>query len=261
MEIFEVKFGDKINKIKERFNNEFKSLPKLEKEKYLRDFSIKFTYNSEAIEGSTLNLKDTIRLLRDDIAPQKSFKDIIESQRHYEVFLKLLNSNNKFNLDFILDVHKQLFEKTYSKIAGKLRKHNVRVIGSQTTFPHHTKLEDELRDFFKWFSENKNKKNLFVLAILSKFRFVSIHPFSDGNGRVSRIIMNYILYKNNFPLIDIKYLKRNQYYNSLEKANLNNNEFYFLDFISKKFIKDYEMLKSYSYFPLLFKRILKFLLL
>ena len=98
----------------------------------------------------------------------------------------------------------------------------------------------ELEEFFKWYNLNKKKLNPFILSVLSKFKFVSIHPFTDGNGRISRIIMNYILYKNHFPLLDIKYLKRGQYYNALEKANLKTCEFYFLDFITKKFIKDYK---------------------
>ena len=240
IEIFEKKFGEKIKLIKENFNKEFDSFPKLEQEKYLKDFSIKFTYNSEAIEGGTLSLKDTISLLRDDISPNKKNKDIIESKKHYEVFLELLNSNKKFDLDFILKIHKDLFDQTYKEISGKLRNHEVRVLGSETIFTHPRKLKSELEDFFKWYNKNKNKINPFILAILSKFRFVSIHPFTDGNGRVSRIIMNYILYKNNLPLINIEYVKRNEYYNSLEKSNVKNNEFYFLDFLSKKFIKEHK---------------------
>ena len=67
LEIFKIKFERKINTIQKNFKREFDSYHNLEKEKSLEDFSIKFTYNSEAIEGSTLNLKDTILLLRDDI--------------------------------------------------------------------------------------------------------------------------------------------------------------------------------------------------
>ena len=238
--VFMVKFREKIDIIKRNHKKEFLSLPKTERRKYLEDFAIRFTYNSEAIEGSTLNLKDTVNLLRDEITPRKPLKDIIESREHNKVFLELLKSKEEFDLDFILNIHRKLFIKTYPNIAGKIRNHNVRVVGSNTVFTHHAKLKKELREFINWYKRSLNAMHPFMLAVLVKFRFVNIHPFTDGNGRVSRILMNYILYKNQFPLIDIKYLKRNQYYNALEKSNERNEEFVFVNYISKKFIRDYK---------------------
>ena len=237
--VFRMKFEKEINLIRKNYRKELSSLPKPEREKLLEDFAIKFTYNSEAIEGSTLTLKDTMLLLRDRIAPNKPIKDVIESREHKKTFLELLNSKKEFNLEWILETHKKLFIKTYPEIAGKIRKHNVRVVGSDTVFTHHARLKRELKGFIRWYRKNSRSMHPFMLAVLTKFRFVSIHPFTDGNGRVSRIIMNYLLYRSQFPLIDVKYSKRNQYYDALEKSNKRQEEFVFLNYMSKKFMRDY----------------------
>ena len=242
--VFKEKFEKKINLIRKNHKKEFSSLPQTERKKLLKNFAIKFTYNSEAIEGSTLSLKDTIRLLRDQISPNKPIKDVIESREHNKTFLEVLNSKTEFNLDWILKTHKKLFIKTYPNIAGKIRSHNVRVVGSDTVFTHHSKVKQELREFIRWYGKSSRAMHPFMSAALAKFRFVNIHPFSDGNGRVSRIIMNYLLHKNQLPLIDIKYSKRNQYYDALEKSNQRKEEFVFLNYLSKKFIRDYRQYLS-----------------
>ena len=237
--VFKIKFEKEINLIRKNYGKEFLSLPQTEKKKLLEDFAIKFTYNSEAIEGSTLTLKDTLLLLRDHIAPNKPIKDVIESTEHKKTFLELLNSKKEFNLAWILEIHKKLFIKTYPNIAGKIRNHDVRVVGSDTVFTHHARLKRELKEFIKWYRKNSRSMHPFMLAVLTKFRFVSIHPFTDGNGRVSRIIMNYLLHRSRFPLIDVKYSKRNQYYDALEKSSQRKEEFVFLNYLSKKFMRDY----------------------
>ena len=76
------------------------------------------------------------------------------------------------------------------------------------------------------------------LAALAHLRFVTIHPFSDGNGRISRLMMNFILKKKNMPMLDIPYTNRNSYYNGLERAQTKKNELIFLQWLFKKYINE-----------------------
>ena len=236
----EERFEEKIQSIKKNYLKEFNALPKVAKEKFIQHFAVQFTYNSQKIEGSTITLKDTRQIVEDGIAPAKSIKEIEETKEHHRLFLEMLEYKDDITLQRVLYWHKRLFEKSYPQIAGKIREHNVKVAGSLTKFPDHIEVEYLLKEFFEWYEENKRKYNGVELAALVHLKFVSIHPFSDGNGRVSRLIMNYVLFKENYPLLDIPYVDRKSYYNSLEKSNLKEDSNYFIEFIVKKFIKDYK---------------------
>lgn len=239
-EIRKERFEDSILKIKENFNKEFYSMPELGQKRFLENFAVKFTYNTQAIEGSTLTLMDTRLLLKDGISPQKPIKDVEETKDHHKLFFEMLEYKNDLSLDLIYFWHKRLFERSYPEIAGKNRTHNVGIAGSKSKFPDYIEVQYLMEEFIDWYKKNKNKLNIVELAALVHYKFVTIHPFSDGNGRMSRLLMNFILYKNNSPLVDISYGDRRQYYNSLEKSQINKDSNYFVEFIIKKFIKDYK---------------------
>lgn len=238
-EVFRKRFEEKIEEKKIEIQSEIENMPQSYKEKYLSQFAIKFTYNSQAIEGSTLNLQDTIHLIERNINPNKDLDDIKLSKTHYEVFLEVLNEKD-LTLNVVLNWHKKLFEQIYPDISGKIRNHNVKVIGSSTIFCHFSKVEEELKEFFKWYEKNKSIIHPIRLAALAHLKFVTIHPFSDGNGRISRLLMNYILYVNNYPMLDIDYKKRKQYYDALERANVKLENYQFVDYIAKKYLKEVE---------------------
>ena len=239
-DVFRNRFGSSLDLIQKKFLEEYKNYSSSVKEKFLSQFAIKFTYNSQAIEGSTLNLKDTALLIEQGVTPRKKYEDVELAKTHYEIFMEILKENKEISYDLIIDWHKRLFSNTYPDIAGVIRNHPVRVIGSKSIFTHYMKINLELEEFFNWYNKHKNSIHPVRLAALCHLKFVSIHPFSDGNGRISRLLMNYILHRNNFPLIDIDYSKRRSYYNSLEKDQVNQREYHFVDYIAKKFIKDYE---------------------
>jgi Fic family protein len=104
----------------------------------------------------------------------------------------------------------------------------------------HIELDTLLKEFFDWY--NKEKKNIHPveLAALVHLKFVTIHPFSDGNGRISRLMMNFALKDNNFPLLDIQYIKRAGYYNALERSQIKNDENIFIQWFFRRYLAEYK---------------------
>ncbi|MEM2785244.1 MAG: Fic family protein [Candidatus Nitrosotenuis sp.] len=225
-----------LDAIKKGYDEYLKKTPKSLLEQNLVEFSYYFTHDTQKIEGSSLTQQETYNLLRFHITPtKKPESDMIEAQRHHSVFLKAMRVKNDLTLKMVLQWHKEIFEKTKPEFAGKIRHFPVYIVNSQTTFPHAKFVLPFLKDFFKWYDKNKTKINPVELAGLAHFRFVNIHPFGDGNGRISRLIMNKILYKNGYPLLNIRFIERKRYFKAIENGNLNEDENYFLKWFMKKY--------------------------
>ena len=202
-------------------------------QKELESFSIKFTYNTQKIEGSTLSLRETADIIQLGLTPaSKPERDMIETKLHQRLFLDIVNSQIKDNDDLSLKTiqkwHKLLFKDTKSDIAGNLRTFNVIIGGSKFIPPKPQTIIILLKEFFHWYHNNKNKMNPVELAALVHLKFVTIHPFGDGNGRVSRLMMNFVLNKFGYPMFDINYTDRRSYYVALERSSLKDNDVLFL---------------------------------
>lgn len=237
--IYKEKWFELFEKIKKSYSKEEKSMPKSAKEKETESFMIKFTYNTQRIEGSKLSLKDTANLLEKGITPkEKSIIDIKEAENHKKVFYEMLNYKKELNQQIVLYWHKNLFKDTKEDIAGKIRTHQVIISRSKFIPPMPAELEFLLKEFFDWYAQNKNNINPVELAALVHLKFVTIHPFSDGNGRISRLMMNFVLNKHGFPMLDIPYTNRNSYYNALERAQIKKNELIFLQWFFKRYFKE-----------------------
>lgn len=228
----------KFNKIRETYSNEYKQTPLSAREKETENFMIKFTYNTQRIEGSKLSLRDTANLLKKGITPKKPLDDIKEAENHKKVFYEMLVYDKDLSLQIILYWHKRLFSETKEDIAGKIRSHQVLISGSKFTPPSSQELNILLQEFLNWYKENKNKLHPIIIAALVHLKLVTIHPFSDGNGRISRLIMNFILHKYKFPMLDIPYENRNSYYNSLERSQIKKDEKIFLNWFFRKYLKE-----------------------
>jgi len=240
-EFYKEKFLEDINQIKRNFNKTYNALPKSAKEKSKENFAIKFTYNTQRIEGSTLTLKETANLLENGITPgNKPLRDAKEAEAHEKVFFEMLNYEKNMNLQIILKWHKDLMQNTKEDIAGKIRNHEVAIAQSKFKPPMYIELETLLNEFMDWYKEQRTKIHPVELAALVHLKFVTIHPFSDGNGRISRLIMNFILKNNNFPLLDIPYTKRTSYYNALERSNLKKDENIFIQWFFRRYLSEYK---------------------
>jgi len=237
-EVYEDKWFKIFENIKKGYSKEEKSTPASAKEKEIESFMVKFTYNTQKIEGSRLSLKDTANLLEKGISPkEKPVRDIKEAENHKKIFYDMLNYKKDLNMQIVLYWHKKLFEGTKEDIAGKIRNHQVIISRSKFIPPIPAELDFLLKEFFDWYNKNKNKINPVELAALVHLKFVSIHPFSDGNGRISRLMMNFVLNRSRMPMMDIAYTNRNSYYTALERAQVKSNEMIFMQWFFRSYFK------------------------
>jgi len=203
----------KLKRIKQSFQKEWRRLPESMKKKTLVDASIDVTYNSNAIEGSTVTLEETEEIIRHKIAPHKPMDDVQETISHSRVFLDAVKAK-ALNLKVILDWHKELFMQTKPDVAGNIREYLVRV--GKYVAPDWQDLPKMLKDYFRWLEQNE-KMNPVELAARAHYKFEKIHPFGDGNGRIGRLVVAQILCKHGYPLLVIEYSGRKTYYKALQK--------------------------------------------
>ncbi|MBI2045050.1 Fic family protein [Candidatus Pacearchaeota archaeon] len=217
----------KLERIKANFQKEWKRLPISVQEKEKEQISIAFTYNSNAIEGSTITLHEAREIIQDKIAPNKPIRDIKETEMHNKVFLDMLKKKEKIGNESLLGWHKEIFGGTKPDIAGKYRNYLVRV-GSYIA-PHWNVIRPTMSRIVEFV--NKSKLNPVELAARAHYKFESIHPFGDGNGRIGRLLMNHILWHAGYPMLIIEYKKRKSYYNAFPKG-----QEAFVDYFLKRYL-------------------------
>jgi Fic family protein len=204
---------EKLEKIRNDFQKEWKKTPPSAKDRELREIALAFTYNTNAIEGSTITLEEARSILEDQIAPNKPLRDIHETESHATVFFDMLTDKEEISEQLLLKWHKEIFKETKPDIAGKFRNYQVRV-GSYLA-PDWQSIENLIAQLVAF--TNKSNLNSVELAARAHYIFEKIHPFGDGNGRIGRLLMNYILWKNGYPMLIIEYKKRKSYYKALER--------------------------------------------
>ncbi|MDY5231013.1 MAG: Fic family protein [Eubacteriales bacterium] len=187
------------------------------------EFIVEYTYNSNAIEGNTLTLRETDLVLRGLTIDQKPLKDHMEAVGHKEAFeyvSELVKDNVPISENVIKQIHfLVLADKKDDR--GVYRRVPVCIMGAQhepvQPYLIEPKMEQLLRDF-KESSEH-------IVTKLARFHieFEGIHPFIDGNGRTGRLLVNLELMKAGYPPIDIKFTDRITYYNAFDEYHVKHN--------------------------------------
>jgi len=238
--IYEEKWFKTFDSIRRNFAKERRLMPKTAREEELRKFSVRFTYDTQRIEGSALTLRETANLLEIGVTPLgKPVQDIKEAEAHQIILYEILRFHKDLSLQTILYWHKRLFESTKKDITGRIRRHQVAISGSKFVPPSPAEVYPLLREFFKWYERSKKELHPVELAGLVHLKFVTIHPFADGNGRISRLIMNFLLNRRSYPMLNILYKNRNSYYNALERSQAKRQDSIFLQWFFKRYVKEY----------------------
>lgn len=234
-----------IEACKLHYNNHFKKLDSLTKKEILKNFVIEFAFNTASIEGNTINLEQARNLLVDGLTPEnKTLREIYDLQNSEKVFFELIDLKEEITHEFIIKVHDSLLENIDPRKG--YRTVDVRVIKSNFDATPTPYVKTDMDLLIKWYDEHKTKLHPLTLATIFHHKFEKIHPFMDGNGRTGRMILNFILIKNNYPPLIIHKKERSRYLNALriaDKSKLTetNRENYepLVNYISEEMIQTY----------------------
>ncbi len=221
----------------EKSKNWYKKLSKQSpaaRENYYEWFITTYTYDSNAIEGSTLSLRETAMVLFEGVSPQgKSLADVRGAENHKRAFDWILKQKGDVNKQFILKLHKILTAGILKPHeSGKFREVQVYVRGAEEIPPKPKDVEPQLKELFKWYKANKKKYHPAIVASYFHTAYELIHPFIDFNGRSGRLLLNFILMKNGYPPIDIRNNEKQKYYAAI-RASLHGNLKQFIDLVMK----------------------------
>ncbi|MFH1071864.1 MAG: Fic family protein [Nanoarchaeota archaeon] len=184
----------------------------------LENFLIRFAVNSTAIEGNTISLKDAARLLREDIIPKDhTMREVNDLTNTKKVFSGLLEMKPELTAQLIIDIHDALLE-NIDKRKG-FRNHDIHILGQPFKPAPAQYIKADIKLLLKWYAEQKMKLHPFVLAVLFHHKFESIHPFSDGNGRTGRMLMNHLLMQHLYPPLVVNRKDRKEYLGAMNAAD------------------------------------------
>lgn len=208
----------------------------------LQKFRLDWNYHSNAIEGNSLTYGETIAFLMEGLtAKGKPFKDHLDIKGHNEgidYLMHLIKNRDQLTEKIIRELHEMILVEPYSTPAqtpGGQKVEKLVTLGKYKTQPNHVKTPTgethyyatpeetpaRMTDLVDWLREHQKKNDLhpLVLAATFHYRFVAIHPFDDGNGRMSRLLMNLLLMQYGYPPVVIKQQDRQAYYYALRQAD------------------------------------------
>lgn len=233
---------EKIKKIEE-LKNELDNLRPLttsELERLKEEFMIEYTYDSNAIEGSTLTLEETSLVLKENITigekPLNYHLSAIGHKDAYYYIEDLVINKTELNETEILNIHSLvLMDKPEGK--GKFRNVPVKILGTDAILSEPYLIKPSIENLLSWY-KNESTISLIEKIALFHLQFESIHPFIDGNGRTGRLLLNFELMKNGYVPINIKYKDRRKYYDAFKPYNENKDSSLMVELICDYLIEE-----------------------
>lgn len=236
-------YFDKVDNLKKELDSK-RPLPKETLKSLRESINLEWTYNSNGIEGNTLTLRETQIVLEGITVGGKSIKEHLEAINHEQAILyldDLVKTENPINEWNIKSIHQLILKGIDNDNAGQYRKENVIIKGAVHVPPDYLQLPELMEkliiNYNTW-----NKYHPIIKAALLHGELVKIHPFVDGNGRTSRLLMNLDLMNSGYLPVIIKKESRLKYYEALDKAHTTGN---YTDFVKLVTELEMEMLKKY----------------
>ncbi|MFA3101667.1 MULTISPECIES: Fic family protein [Acinetobacter calcoaceticus/baumannii complex] len=184
------------------------------------DLILRWTYHSNAIEGNTLTLLETKVVLEGITVGGKALREHFEAINHRDAILyveDIIKKQEPFSEWQIRNIHQLILKNIDDENAGRYRQQNVLISGATTNPPDHTLLNDKMAQFIDWYNQEADTLHPIERAAKVHADFVGIHPFVDGNGRTSRLLMNLELMKAGYPPSVITVENRLAYYEALDQ--------------------------------------------
>ncbi len=211
---------NKIERLRQAYFDKLSLLSKEELEKFENSFFTELTYNSNAIEGSSLSLQETALVLNENLTPNgKTIREIFEVKNHIKAIEFIKSYKKDIDELFILRLHKIILDNISENFAGRYRENTIRIFGADVRFPDYQYVPQLVKNLVYWYKKNKKNYHPFEIAVIFSMKLATIHPFVDGNGRVSRLIMNFLLQKYNYPWINVYNKQRAEYLKAVRRAN------------------------------------------
>lgn len=211
-------------KMVEKLQNKLKDLRPFNSDEIRRlheEFMIEYTYDSNAIEGSTLTLEETALVLKENITiAEKPLQFHLSAVGHKDAYYyieELVKEKNDLNENEILNIHSLvLMDRPESK--GKYRNVPVKILGTNAVLSEPYMIKPNMENLLEWYKKENNISLIEKIALFH-LKFESIHPFIDGNGRTGRLILNFELMKNGYVPINIKFKDKRRYYDAFKEYN------------------------------------------
>lgn len=207
------------------------------------DLVLRFTYHSNAIEGSTLTLQETKVALEGIAVGGKTLREHFEAINHKEAILfiqELSKKEHALSEHIIKQIHSLILKNIDNENSGKYRDINVLISGAEHKPPQGFEVASLMQEFISQYSEHRLNLHPVELASFVHIEFVKIHPFVDGNGRTARLLMNLELIKSGFPAVVIELSDRLEYYKALDIAHTTGNYEPFLELMYRVVERSFE---------------------
>lgn len=237
----------KIESMKVEYNYLLKNFSKEQYKDVFDRFIANFTYESNAIEGSSLTLKDvSIVMFENRSLEGKELREIWETKNSRDVMEKILKRQFKVTEKDIIKMHKMLMKNIDTRTGYKQFPNEI--IGSDVKLALPERVKDEMRNLIEWYEKNPEKLHPLQMSALFHGKFERIHPFADGNGRVGRFAITAMLVNKGYPPLIIRKTQRDSYIKTLEdfhRGYTTNIERFFLEKYKKTFEKFFASYTKY----------------
>ena len=225
---------DKLDSLKRKLDS-LRPLPPEVVSNLHEDLVLRWTYNSNAIEGNTLTLKETKVALEGITVGGKTLREHFEAINHREAILyveDIISRNEKFSTGQIKRIHALILKGIDDDNAGVFRKVNVTVAGAESVPPDSLQVTGEMDNLEVWYNNSVSVLHPVELAARLHSDFVKIHPFIDGNGRTARLLMNLELMKAGFPAVILPVERRLEYYETLDGSHVHGDYEPFIELVA-----------------------------
>ena len=186
-----------------------------------KHWDVELTYTSNAIEGNTLTLRETAEVIEHGITVGgKTLKEHLEAVDHYEAVLwmrELAGQTAALGEEVVRELHRRVVARSEPGIAGAYSRHPRRIAGSPVVFPNAAKIPERMAALGRALQAAPATPEA---AFDAHFQLTAIHPFSDGNGRTARLVMNLILLRGGYPPVAVRPEDRSAYLDALERGSL-----------------------------------------
>jgi Fic family protein len=216
---------ERINEKKAQLDA-MRPLPKYTLKSLREKLLLEWTYNTNAIEGNTLTMNETKVVLEGITVGGKTMREHLEVINHRDAIAyveEIVHKEESLSEWQIKNLHRLVLKGIDDEYAGVYRDQQVFIAGAEHTPPAHYLIKEQMEQMMNWYNEEGIHLHPVQRGAMLHAIFVGIHPFIDGNGRTSRLLLNLELMKDGFPPVIIKVENRLAYYEALDKAHITEN--------------------------------------